>query len=223
MAALLALSACHRRKHPASESAPSPVPTTTPAAQEAPAPASPGACGVSCCGGYACGVTALNAGRAGCVPGATTCNACPSGLACVPGDCNTMLAAGETWALHVSYISGGGVPDMCASARRNAWVCLLRSGLANGNWSCLPMSQACDSGVGRGVAAVSVTTADLTVSGIDLQIRDGSPTGAVMAERQGARYTTGIARQALCSGLKFDKLRDLSGSGISIFAYFLEP
>jgi hypothetical protein len=85
------------------------------------------------------------------------------------------------------------------------------------------MSQACDSGVGRGTAAVTVATTDLTVGGLDLEIRDGAPTGAVLAERHGARYTTGIARQALCSGLKFDKLTDLLGSGISVFAYFLEP
>src|SRR4051812_14816539 len=89
--ALLAIGACHPRKHPASKDFPLPVPM--PSVQGAPAPEPPSACATSCCGGYACAVTALNAGHAGCKPGATTCNACPSGLTCVPGDCTSMLAA----------------------------------------------------------------------------------------------------------------------------------
>lgn len=68
-----------------------------------------------------------------------------------------------------------------------------------------------------------MTTDDLTVRGLDIEIRNERADGAVLAERLGARYTTGLMRQALCSGLKFDKLHDTAGSAIAVFAYFLEP
>ena len=84
------------------------------------------------------------------------------------------------------------------------------------------MSEACTAQSALGTSSIAVVTEDLTVRGLDIQIRNERPDGAVLAERVGARYTTGIARQALCSGLKFDKFRD-TGSGITTFAYFLEP
>jgi len=223
LVALLALIACHRRRHPVVEDAPTPLP----AVQSPPADAGTATlCGGPCCGGYACAVTQTNAGHGGCNPGASTCNACPSGLTCVPGACGSMLIAGEAWALRASYIAGGDVPDMCASPRRNAWACLRQSAFAQApasEWTCLPMSEPCASGSGHGVTAASVSTEDLTVRGIDIEIRDGGPSGAVLAVRVGARYLTGLQRAALCSGLKFDKLTDVSGSGISVFSYFLDP
>jgi len=85
------------------------------------------------------------------------------------------------------------------------------------------MSEPCTSQTGQGASSVRVATEDLTIRGLDIEIRAGGPSGALLAERAGARYTTGLLRQALCSGLKFDKLRDVSGSGIAVFAYFLEP
>lgn len=117
------------------------------------------------------------------------------------------------------------MPDMCASTRRNAWACLRPSAFdasPAGEWTCLPMSEPCASGSGHGVTAASISTADLTARGIDIEIRDGGPSGSVLAVRMGARYLTGLQRAALCSGLKFDKLTDVSGSGISVFSYFLD-
>jgi len=219
----VAMAACHRRRHPPSDG---PVPST-PGDQSPPAvPATPDICGSPCCGGAACPVTTLNAGHAGCAPGAASCNACQSGVTCVPGNCSSMLTSGESWSLHVSYLAGGDVPDMCASERRNAWACLRRSAFGTspaGEWGCLPMSEPCTSQTGQGASSVRVATEDLTIRGLDIEIRAGGPSGALLAERAGARYTTGLLRQALCSGLKFDKLRDVSGSGIAVFAYFLEP
>jgi len=182
-------------------------------------------CGVPCCGGSACTVTVDNSGHGGCATDAGSCNACQSGLACLEGTCNALLAPAEVWNLRASYIGGGGVPDMCASSRRDAWACVRRAALdaaPSENWTCLPMSEPCASTNAHGTTAVAVTTHDITVGGLDIEIRDQRPDGPVLAERRGARYTTGILRQGLCSGLKFDKLRDTAGSGISVFAYFLD-
>lgn len=83
------------------------------------------------------------------------------------------------------------------------------------------MTEACPTGNSPTTSSVPITTEDLTIRGLDIQIRNERANGTVLAERLGARYTTRLARLALCSGLKFDKLRDL-GSGITTFAYFLD-
>ena len=85
------------------------------------------------------------------------------------------------------------------------------------------MTEPCASTNAHGTMGVAVTTGDITVRGVDIEIRDQRSDGTVLAERTGARYTTGILRQALCSGLKFDKLHDTASSGISVFSYFLDP
>ena len=219
------LDGCHRRRHPVSDLVPSSGTSNVaaPVANVEPA----GTCAAPCCGGSACVVSAANVGRGGCNPAVATCSACSSGLSCVPGTCTSMLGAGETWTLHVSYVAGGDVPNMCASSRRNIWACLRRSSssasVAAGGWVCLPMDEACTHGAGRGTSGVHLTTNDLTTIGVDLELRDGGPIGRVLAEKLGARYLSGLLRQALCTGLKFDHLRDVSGDGISTFAFFLDP
>lgn len=129
-----------------------------------------------------------------------------------------MLATGERWELYASYVSGGGVPDMCQSPHGTSWACLRSTGTTD--WSCLPMSEACAGGRTR--QGIAVTSDDLLTTGIDIELR-ATPNGPVLARRFGARYSRGVTRRALCSGLKFDALTDVGESGIDTFAYFLQP
>jgi hypothetical protein len=85
------------------------------------------------------------------------------------------------------------------------------------------MAETCANSAARGRAFAIVSTEDLITRGIDVEVRDGSASGAVLARRDQARYSRGALRRWLCSGLKFDGLTDLSSSGIDTFAFFLDP
>ena len=80
------------------------------------------------------------------------------------------------------------------------------------------MSETCDPQIGRGRTSVTVTTEDLTLLGLDIEIRD--VTGAVLAQKYGAKYPV-LLQPALCIGVSF-ALQDAANSGISTFAFFLE-
>jgi len=79
------------------------------------------------------------------------------------------------------------------------------------------MSETCPSS-GRGQKSVAVTTEDLTVRGVDIQVRDAI--GNVVAEKKAAKYVV-IQQAALCIGMTFG-LEPLHGSGVSRFGFFLE-
>ena len=177
-------------------------------------------CDEPCCGGTACRVTPDNSDHAACRGGQANCNKCASGLTCIPGTCTALLPRGETWELHVSYVSGGNTTDVCQSTWSSAFVCLRIAGGVD--WACLPLSDSC-SHDGHGEASVSVSTEDLTSRGLDIEVRSGSEQGSVVASRSGARYAGGIMTRALCTGLKFDHLTSAKGVDIDSVAFFLEP
>ena len=212
----LGIGGCHRRIHPLRQDD-----STTSTATPEPTAAQPNG---FCCGGAGCEVSKANVGHDGCVAGAAACKPCASGLPRLDGACNDVLRSGESWELHAAYVSGGAVPSMCSSERRFAWACLRSSvaaGGAPGAWTCLPLSECCGNTASFGRASLLVSTEDLTKTGLDIELRNLRPDGPVLARRLGALYATTVNRQALCIGLKFDKMTDISGTGITSFAYVL--
>lgn len=222
---LAGLAGCHRRTHPDDgASTPAPAPTT-PAQPSRSASPSAGAwqgatCEDPCCGGAVCKVTSANSERPGCKAGSLYCDRCPSRLTCIPGACTTLLAPGETWEIHASYVAGGTIHNDCQPPYIAAAACLRPTGTVD--WTCLSIAEAC-AHEGRSEQSLAVTTDDLVTRGLDIEVRDGGAGGQVIARRYGARYAHGVTRRALCSGLKFDELVSSTGSPIDTFAYILEP
>ncbi len=164
-------------------------------------------------------MTGSNSGRSTCKAGDAFCGACGSELGCVQGGCGTRLIEGQGWTLRASHLAGGGVPIMCDSTSRETLACLRPTSRGDAIWSCLPMSETCDHRARSDQASMGVTTEDLTLAGLDIEIRD--PNGNVLAQKLGAKHPV-LLQLALCIGVTFP-LQDVAGSGISTFAFFLTP
>lgn len=221
LAAALALSACHRRRHPPSPAA---SPRTDAGSIGLVTRSQSGAsvytrstCPADCCGGSACSVSAANVGENGCKQEAGSCGACLSGITCIPGECGALLGSSEAWTLHLSavldYDAAGNTLDPCKPLR-NVWLCL--SALTKP--VCIAQSDACAHD-GKSVAGVSVTTDDLVSHGVAFEVREGSAQGRVIARRVGARYAGGLQRRGLCRGFRMD----FDKGPVAGFTYFLLP
>ena len=106
---------------------------------------------------------------------------------------------------------------MCESTRRDTLACIRPTSRRDAIWSCLAMAETCDGRARNDQAGVSVTTEDVTLGGIDIEIRDREEN--VLAQKYGAKYSV-LLQPALCIGVTFP-LQAVAGSGISTFAFFL--
>jgi hypothetical protein len=79
------------------------------------------------------------------------------------------------------------------------------------------MAETCDGRARSDQAGVSVTTEDLTLWGVDIEIRESN--GNVLAQKSAAKHAV-LLQPALCIGVTFP-LQAVADSGISTFAFFL--
>lgn len=214
------------------------TPTATPAAssaastQQAPAIAAPSpssspwtellsasACKAPCCGGSACTSTETNGTFRGCKPGAASCDRCPSGVACIPGECEILFSGSEQWRLRLSAIykraPTGTLAKPCESGR-DLWFCITSPSTAKA--TCLSQLESCEREA-RDQATVSISTSDLVGTGVEMVVRVGGPDGPIIATKRDAKYATGIRRNALCSGLRMNFPKD---EAIEYVTFFLD-
>jgi hypothetical protein len=176
-----------------------------------------------CCGGIACAVTSENSAKEGCPTGAASCNACLSGVNCIPGGCGALLDGTESWELHLSAIGerppsgmtgalvaafagGPSSPhlDPCKT-KRDLWLCIRSQ--SHPEETCLSQVEACgngSTGAARSNASVPIRSDELIQTGFDIYVRDGGPKGKALAIKIGAKYPGGIHRRVVCSGLRMN-------------------
>jgi serine/threonine-protein kinase len=159
------------------------APTPEPSASAAPGASASAptavACAAICCGGTAC-TTAPNNGRG-----------CSSGRACVPGSCDSRIAADGAWLLRTVGASANGKE---LSPRPE--VCLRRASVrGNEPWSCAPAGS-----TDPHAARLKITTAELADDGVDISITR-SPKGPPIVGK--GVHLGGVGVAALCKGLNF--------------------
>lgn len=181
-------------------------------------------CEAPCCGGSACRVTAEN--RRGnpeqCKAGSTMCNRCPSGWTCISGACSEFLRPGEEWELHLSAVSEGGPnpsKDTCRSFK-DAWIRLRVSGSTT--WTDIPLADPCSHG-GRAERGMPILTEDLTSTGLDIEVRHGSPEGRLLASADSLKNPRGFLRRALCRGMKLSSPDAGVQGSVAFFTFYLDP
>lgn len=176
-------------------------------------------CPSPCSGGTACAVTTENGAKERCRVGAGRCDACVSGVSCIAGDQAALFTGWESWSLHLSAIAergpGRSVVDPCKT-KRDLWLCLRSKSKPSA--SCVSQVEACRNGA-RSIAAIAITSNDLISSGVDLEIREGGPSGAVLAVKTGAKYPDGVNRTALCGGLR---MNFADTTTVAYVTYFLD-
>ena len=177
------------------------------------------ACEAPCCGGAACISTEANSTFRGCPPGANSCDRCPSGVACIPGECEMLFSGSEQWRLRLSAIykrtPAGTTAKPCESGR-DLWYCITSP--TNPTPSCVSQLEACEHG-SKGSTSIAVSTKELTNTGVEMVVRVGGPNGSIVAAKANAKYTTGIRRNALCSGLRMNFPK---GEAIDYVTFFLD-
>ena len=137
---------------------------------------------------------------------------CTSGLACIPGTGRESFDPGETWMIHLSAVREvappGTVIDPCVT-RRDFWVC------RSGTTTCVSQKDACAHS-GKSSHAIPVTGAELAANAVVLEVREGGPSTAKIAETLPIQN---LVRGGLCNGFG----RDAVGGGIGRVTYFLLP
>jgi hypothetical protein len=171
-----------------------------------------------CCGGSACAVSAENSGKNRCKPGSPHCDECQSGLTCIPGACSERVSAGVSFALHLSSIhergSTGEPIDSCRS-QRDLWLCVGRAD--DPELRCVSQREAC-SNRARSPVGIPVTSDELLKEKLSIEVREGGPDGATLAQRDSVPYRDGLQRRGLCNGLKLT----FEASTIADFTYYLD-
>jgi hypothetical protein len=129
---------------------------------------------------------------------------CKSGFTCVPGPGGVVLGPSESWMLHLSAVVEADGLDPCT--KREYSVCRI------GTADCVSQRAAC----GRAGGAMSPTGIALTAgelfspSGL-LEVREGDPTGPVLATTQPfPRYARGALCRGFAVGADGDRVRKVT-------------
>jgi hypothetical protein len=213
-----------KSKRPQTAASALPAPSAAPSAEKVPIEGSwtsalhSTECPDVCCGGSACAVSSENSGKNRCKPGSTHCEECTSGLVCIPGACGERVTPGTDFALHLSSIlergSTGEPVDSCRS-QRDLWLCVGRSDDAE--LRCVSQREAC-SNQARSPVGIRVTSEELLKEKLLIEVREGGPDGATLAQRQSVPYRDGLQRRGLCGGLKLT----FEASAIAAFTFYLD-
>lgn len=177
------------------------------------------ACEAPCCGGSACTSTEMNGIFRGCKPGAASCDRCPSGVACIPGNCEMLFSGSEQWRLRLSAIykrASTGTPAKPCQSGRDLWYCIALPSRAKA--TCISQLEACEREA-RDQTTIAISTSDLVDTGVEMVVRVGGPDGPIIATKRDAKYAAGIRRNALCSGLRMNFPKD---EAIEYVTFFLD-
>lgn len=125
---------------------------------------------------------------------------------------------GTDFALHLSSIqergSTGEPVDSCRS-QRDLWLCVGRSDDAE--LRCVSQREAC-SNQARSPVGIRVMSDALLKEKLLIEVREGGPDGATLAQRHSVPYRDGLQRRGLCGGLKLT----FDASAIASFTFYLD-
>lgn len=184
--------------------APAPLPAPAPTFDRPTNQTEASVCSSLCCGGSLCQTSSSNVinKNSGCDASKSSCEACPSGRACVPGACTDHLAPAANWQVRLAGVSRDdtSIPAMPSDIQ----VCLRPSRLSSVPYACVYNVY---SGTTKGIfAGAGINTDDIHSTGVDIELRDAR--GRVFASRAAARFEDKVRITALCKGLV---LRDIFG------------
>jgi hypothetical protein len=124
----------------------------------------------------------------------------------------------EQWRLRLSVIyerSPTGTAAKPCESGRDLWYCVTSP--SNPAPRCVSQLEVCARGSNQ--ATVAISTDELVNTGVEMVVRVGGPSGSIIATKPNAKYTTGVRRNALCSGLRMNFPKD---GAIDYVTFFLD-